>query len=56
MKSNSNYKIIDSYNYFEDKLIQMEHESKAWLSGISVDILGEEFIRRKTHKKPTFHL
>jgi len=43
MKSNSNYKIIDPYNYFEDKLMQMEHESKGWLSGISVDVLGEEF-------------
>ena len=43
-KSSNNYEIIDPYNYFNDKLMQMEHESKGWLSGLSVNILGRKFV------------
>jgi hypothetical protein len=40
---NDKYEIIDPYNYFDDKLMQMEYESKGWLSGVLVNILGKEF-------------
>lgn len=43
INENSKFEIIDSFNYFNDELQQMEHESKGWLGGISVKISGTLF-------------
>ena len=40
LNEEENFELIDSFNYFNDKLQQMEHESKGWLEGISINILG----------------
>ena len=36
------YQIINK-EYFTDGLMQMEHEGKGWLDGISIDVSGTKF-------------
>jgi len=42
MKPTVMYKIINK-EYFTNGLMQMEHEEKGWLDGISIDISGSKF-------------
>jgi len=37
------YKFIQNYDYFNDGLVQMEHEAKGWLGGISINVSGIKF-------------